>query len=156
MTVVSLAWQPLPPDSPLPLTRRILASASNDCSIRLWDTISKTCLHVLKQLIDPIERISFSPDGARLASGANGRVVVWRTESGAVTHVYDGMKGRRKNGVVKKVNEAGSPAEEGEISEISWDEGGVRVAVGGGELKVCVSPRLEREVADVGWVDSVR
>lgn len=46
-----------------------------------------------------------------------------------MTHVYDGMKGRRKNGKV-------TAGEEGEISGISWDEGGVRVAVGGGELKV--------------------
>lgn len=64
--------------------------------------------------------------------------MVWRTENGAVTHVYDGMKGRRKNGVVKRAVEGGIPSEEGEISEISWDEGGVRVAVGGGELKVSV------------------
>lgn len=55
-----------------------------------------------------------------------------------MTHVYHGMKGRRKNGVVKRVVESGVPSEEGEISEISWDEGGVKVAVGGGELKVSV------------------
>lgn len=55
-----------------------------------------------------------------------------------MTHVYDGMTGRKKNGVVKRVAESGVPSEEGEISEISWDEGGVRVAVGGGELKVSV------------------
>lgn len=53
-----------------------------------------------------------------------------------MTHVYDGMKGRRKNGIVKRVMDSSVPSEEGEISEISWDEGGVRVAVGGGELKV--------------------
>lgn len=90
---------------------------------------------MLQQHIDPIERISFSPDGTRLASGANGRVIVWRTKTGAVTHVYDGMKGRLKNGTAKQQG----ATEDGEISEISWDEGGVRVAVGGGELKVWVA-----------------
>lgn len=128
---MSICWQPLPADSPLPPSRRILASASNDCTVRLWDAISKTCVHVLCLHIDSIERISFSPDGSRIASGANGKVIVWKTETGAVTHVYDGLKGRRKNG---KVNNS---AEEGEIGEISWDEAGVRVAVGGGEAKVC-------------------
>jgi transducin (beta)-like 1 len=130
-SVVSICWQPLPADSSLPPSRRILASASHDCTVRLWDAISKTCVQILRLHIDPIERISFSPDGSRIASGANGKVIVWKTETGAVTHVYDGLKGRRKNGKIS------ASAEEGEIGEISWDEAGVRVAVGGGEAKVC-------------------
>jgi hypothetical protein len=46
-----------------------------------------------------------------------------------MTHVYDGTKVRRKNGKVSSGDDEG-------INQISWDEGGVRVAVGGGELKV--------------------
>ncbi|KAH0614652.1 uncharacterized protein H6S33_000288 [Morchella sextelata] len=128
-SVVSLVWQPITTNSPP--TCRILASASDDRTIRIWNTISRTLIHELQCHIDPIESISFSPDGSRLASSANGRLVVWKTETGTMTHVYDGTKVRRKNGKVSSGDDEG-------INQISWDEGGVRVAVGGGELKCSV------------------
>lgn len=87
--------------------------------------------------IDPVEKISFSPDGNRLASGANGKVVIWNADTGAVTHVYDGLKGRRKSGkVITTGDDDGDDDDEGEIGEISWDEAGVRVAVRDGKAKV--------------------
>ncbi|KAG0638906.1 WD40-repeat-containing domain protein [Tuber brumale] len=133
--VVSLCWQPItsPSSSPQP-TKRILASASNDCQVRLWDVVSKTCINILNSHDDPVEKISFSPSGTRLASSANSRVIIWNTETGAMTHVYDGLKGRRKNG---KLITAGAETDTG-IGEISWDESGARVAIGGGETKVHV------------------
>lgn len=51
-----------------------------------------------------------------------------------MTHVYDGLKGRRKNG---KIITTGAEIDAG-IGEISWDESGARVAIGGGETKVHV------------------
>jgi transducin (beta)-like 1 len=83
---------------------------------------------------DPVEKISFSPSGTRLASSANSRVIIWNTETGSITHVYDGLKGRRKNG---KLVTAGGDTDTG-IGDISWDESGARVAIGGGETKVHV------------------
>ncbi|KAG0128902.1 WD40-repeat-containing domain protein [Tuber indicum] len=133
--VVSLCWQPISSSfsSPQP-TKRILASASNDCQVRLWDVVSKTCINILNSHDDPVEKISFSPSGTRLASSANSRVIIWNAETGAITHVYDGLKGRRKNG---KLVTAGADTDTG-IGEISWDESGARVAIGGGETKVHV------------------
>jgi len=61
-------------------------------------------------------------------------VIIWNAETGAITHVYDGLKGRRKNG---KMITAGAEIDAG-IGEISWDESGARVAIGGGETKVHV------------------
>ncbi|PWW77566.1 WD40 repeat-like protein [Tuber magnatum] len=130
--VVSLCWQPIA-SSPQP-TKRILASASNDCQVRLWDVHSKTCINILNSHDDPVEKISFSPSGARLASSANSKVIIWNAETGVITHVYDGLKGRRKNG---RVIAAGAETD-ADIGEISWDESGARVAIGGGETKVHV------------------
>ncbi|KAF8534395.1 WD40-repeat-containing domain protein [Trichophaea hybrida] len=120
--IVSVAWQPgfdFDPASP----KRILASASHDTTVRLWDVVSQTCLRVLTRHADPIERICFSSDGNKLASGANGAVLVWKTNSGALTHVYDRAKSRRQS------EHAGSE-DFSEINEISWDEGGQRLAIG--------------------------
>jgi WD40 repeat protein len=107
----------------------MLASASNDCTVRLWEVDSKTCLRVLQRHADPIERICFSPDGSKLASGANGAVLVWKVDSGALTHVYDRAKSQRKNGMVVSEDLV-------EISEISWDQGSQRLAIGEGSTKV--------------------
>ncbi|RPA97105.1 WD40 repeat-like protein [Choiromyces venosus 120613-1] len=134
--VVSLCWQPIASSSSSPQpTKRILASASNDCQVRLWDVLTKTCVNILNSHDDPVERISFSPSGTRLASSANGKVIIWNAETGAITHVYDGLKGRRKNG--KVITASVAEADAG-IGEISWDESGARVAIGAGETKVHV------------------
>ncbi|KAI5855918.1 WD40-repeat-containing domain protein [Tricharina praecox] len=128
--IVSVAWQPgaeFVAASP----KRILASASDDCTVRIWEVGSRTCLRVLSRHLDPIERICFSPDGSRLASGANGAVLVWRVESGTLTHVYDRSRSQRKNGTV-------IPDDVSEIGEISWDEGGQRLAIGEGSNKCAV------------------
>jgi transducin (beta)-like 1 len=107
----------------------MLASASNDCTVRLWEVVSQTCLRVFQRHTDPIERICFSPDGGKLASGANGAVLVWKVDSGALTHVYDRAKLQRKNGTAASDDSV-------EISEISWDEGGQRLAIGEGATEV--------------------
>ncbi|KAA8893616.1 WD40-repeat-containing domain protein [Sphaerosporella brunnea] len=127
LPVVSIAWQPgveFIPASP----KRLLASASDDCTIRLWDVVSQTCLRVLQRHADPIECICFSPDGSKLASGAYGGVLVWKVESGALTHVYDRARPHRKNGAEDSV----------ETSGLSWDEGSQRLAIGEGATKCTV------------------
>ena len=118
--IISVAWQPDPNSCAAASPERILASASDDTTIRLWNAVLGTCLRVLTRHVDPIEKISFSPDGTKLASGANGAVLVWLTDSGALTHVYDRAKSRRKTEAV----------DIGEIGGISWDESGQRLAIG--------------------------
>jgi WD40 repeat protein len=62
---------------------KILASASYDRLIKLWDVTENKQLRVLKDHSDSIYGIAFSPDGKMLASGAADRAVkVWDVSTG--------------------------------------------------------------------------
>jgi WD40 repeat protein len=50
---------------------RLLASASGDCTVRLWNIQTKECVHVLQGHIFWVYSVSFSPDGRQLASGGS-------------------------------------------------------------------------------------
>ncbi|MCB0104776.1 MAG: PD40 domain-containing protein, partial [Caldilineaceae bacterium] len=63
----------------------ILASASHDGSIRLWDVASGTCLHVLWHSgKSRINCVAFTPDGSMMISaGAEGTIHLWRSDGEA-------------------------------------------------------------------------
>jgi WD40 repeat protein len=70
--------------------RTILASASSDDTIRLWDAATGKLLKLLYSPSDPVNpnalamnTVNFSPDGNLLAAGFhNGEVAVWDTSKG--------------------------------------------------------------------------
>ena len=58
-----------------------VASASDDSTIRAWDTVSGECIAVLEGHTDVVSSISWSPDGSRLVSASvDGTVRVWRIQ----------------------------------------------------------------------------
>lgn len=56
-------------------------SASYDASVRIWDTEQGVCLHSLTKHEQPVNSISWHPDGDFLVSGAlDGVINIWNTK----------------------------------------------------------------------------
>ena len=72
---------------------KLIASASSDHTIRLWQLTSGKCVSVLRGHSGPVHFVSFFRDGKRLASiGRDGRVLVWDIKSGSSIQVNNIIK----------------------------------------------------------------
>jgi WD40 repeat protein len=75
----------------------VLASASNDRTIKLWDTTAAAAgtptreLRTLAGHGGEVHALAFSTDGARIASGsANGEIKIWNTSDGQTAQTLNG------------------------------------------------------------------
>jgi transducin (beta)-like 1 len=91
------------PNKPL-----MLATASFDGSVRLWNIKNGSCISILSRHRDSVYSVSFSPSGEYLASGSlAGQLYIWRVRDGQ--HVRN-FKGK------------------GDIFEVAWNVEETRVA----------------------------
>jgi WD40 repeat protein/class 3 adenylate cyclase len=80
-----IAWSP---------DGRMLASPSNDKTIRLWDLGTGKCLSTLEAHTGSVYSVAFDPTGLTLASSSEDSTVkLWDTTSGKLLRTIEGHKG---------------------------------------------------------------
>ena len=79
-----------------------LATASFDCTVKLWDPLKGKELFVLGEHAEPVYTVGFCPDGTLLATGSYDRTVkIWSAKTGKIIATFLG---------------------EGGVFEVSWDK----------------------------------
>ncbi|CAH1971194.1 unnamed protein product [Acanthoscelides obtectus] len=92
--IYTIKWSPTGPGTQNPNMNLILASASFDSTVRLWDVERGACIHTLTKHTEPVYSVAFSPDGKFLASGSFDKCVhIWSTQTGQLVHSYKGTGG---------------------------------------------------------------
>jgi len=92
--IYTIKWSPTGPGTNNPNAPLVLASASFDSTVRLWDVENGVCTHTLTRHKEPVYSVAFSPDGKYLASGSFDKCVhIWSTQSGQLVHSYLGTGG---------------------------------------------------------------
>lgn len=106
--IYTIKWSPTGPGSNNPGANLVLASASFDSTIRVWDPETGKCAHVLNKHSDPVYSVAFSANGQFLASGSFDRCLhIWSVKDGSLIKTYRGHGG---------------------IFEVCWNAEGTKVA----------------------------
>jgi len=108
MEIYTVKWSSTGQGSDNPSKPLMLATASFDGSVRLWNVQDGTCIRVLSRHKDSVYSVSFSPSGDYLASGSlAGQLYVWNVRDGRVIKSFRGT---------------------GDIFEVAWNVEETRIA----------------------------
>mmetsp|Transcript_13257 Transcript_13257/g.22832 ORF Transcript_13257/g.22832 Transcript_13257/m.22832 type:complete len:513 (+) Transcript_13257:98-1636(+) len=92
--IYTIKWSPTGPGTVNPNQSLVLASASFDASIKLWDVERGACVHSLTKHSEAVYSVGFSPNGLYLASGSFDRCLhIWSVKDGSLVKTYRGSGG---------------------------------------------------------------
>jgi len=116
--IYTIKWSPTGPNSNNPNSNLVLATASFDTRVKIWDVESGKSLHTLTKHKEAVYSLAFSPDGKYLASGSFDQTLnIWSTKDGSLVKTYKGGGG---------------------IFEVSWNRSGEKLAACLTNNTVCV------------------
>jgi transducin (beta)-like 1 len=116
--VYTIRWSPCGEGSANPNKPLLLASASFDSDIMLWDVETTKRVQWLRNHTNPVYSVSFSPDGNYLASGAFDKCLhVWSVKDGSLIKTLRGPGG---------------------IFDVCWNATGDKIAAGFSDNSVAV------------------
>ncbi|KAJ3431591.1 wd40 repeat protein [Anaeramoeba flamelloides] len=107
--ILSLEWSNTGPGTAHPNSKLLLGTSSLDLSVKIWDIETGRSKHTLRKHLEPVENISFSPNGKMLATASLDKWV----------HIWDQKKGR-----ILKSFQAPEP-----LLAVDWNKSGDKLAV---------------------------
>eukprot|EP00656_Telonema_subtile_P007066 TRINITY_DN13306_c0_g1_i3.p1 TRINITY_DN13306_c0_g1~~TRINITY_DN13306_c0_g1_i3.p1 ORF type:complete len:502 (-),score=109.92 TRINITY_DN13306_c0_g1_i3:37-1542(-) len=92
--IYTIKWSPTGPGTANPNLPLVLASASFDALIKIWDVEYGKALHTLKRHQDSVYSVAFSPNGEWLASGSDDHCLhIWNVKDGSLVKTFAGTGG---------------------------------------------------------------
>jgi transducin (beta)-like 1 len=106
--IYTIKWSPTGPGTKNPSKPLLLATASFDSLVKLWDMEKGECIFTLAKHTEPVYSVAFNPTGDLVATGSFDKCLhVWNVKDGTLARTLRGGSG---------------------IFEVSWNSTGDKVA----------------------------
>ncbi|CAK8562463.1 unnamed protein product [Lathyrus sativus] len=92
--IYTIRWSPTGPGTNNPNKKLVLASASFDSTVKLWDVELGKLIYSLNGHRQPVYSVAFSPNGEYIASGSLDKSLhIWSLKEGKIVRTYAGSGG---------------------------------------------------------------